>query len=415
MIRPLTTGVQLLLLLILVGGAAVLWFGRDRVVHNIIEISQPLARALPEPLAKLLPNAQPGSTDAASAGPAASAGKKRKSEARRVPVIVTLVGEARNNETVAAVGTARARRSVMIHAKTDGVIMDFRPRPGDRLSKGDTIFDLDARQAELAVEIANKKVAEARRLLERAQLLKRRNVNSLARVDDAQLAMDQAKLEVLRAEKTLSDLKIVAPFSGVVGLPKAEVGDRVTATTPVVSLDQRDELLVEFVLPEKYAGRVKEGDSISAVTPSYDQRSFAGRIEHIDSRIDPASRTVTIRAVIPNKDDLLRPGMSFAVEIVLDGTMHAMVPELSLQWRKGESYVWLVREHKAVKVLVRSVRRKNSVVLVDGDVRAGDLVVVEGVQRLRDGRGVVYKAPEETPENRTKPGRAATTGDRSKG
>ena len=419
MIKPLSTGRQLVLLIVLLGAAAVIWLGRDQVVRTAGQVSQSLARVLPKSVAQYLPMQSTGAAGEATLGSSAKAAvakkRKRKRGGRRVPVIVTRVGEARNDETIAAVGTARARRSVMIHAKSDGVIMAFRPRAGERLRKGDTIFELDARQAELAVAIAKKKVAEARRLLDRAKQLQRKNVNSAARVDDAQLAVDQANLELLRAEKSLSDLKIVAPFDGVVGLPKAEIGDRVSATTPVVSLDMRAELLVEFVVPEKYAAGIKQGERVSAVTPSYDDRRFAGRIAYIDSRINPVSRTVTVRAVIPNTDDVLRPGMSFAVEILLQGAVHAVVPELSLQWRKGESYVWLVRDDKAAKVLVRSVRRRNSIVLIEGDVRVGDLVVVEGVQRLRDGRGVTFEAPADAPATLTKPGRSTITGERSKG
>lgn len=419
MIRPLSTGRQVILLLALIGVAAVTWLGRDQVVHMVSAVSHALARVLPKSVAQYLPgqamDAAGKSPLGSSARAAVSKKRKRNRGGRRVPVIVTRVGEARNDDTIAAVGTARARRSVMIHAKSDGVIMAFLPRAGDRLSKGDTIFELDARQAELAVAIAKKKVAETRRQLERAKLLERKNVNSIARVDDAQLAVDQANLELLRTEKSLSDLRIVAPFDGVVGLPKAEIGDRVTATTPIVSLDMRAELLVEFEVPEKYAGRIKQGERVTAVTPSYSDRRFAGRIAYIDSRIDPVSRTVTVRAVIPNTDDVLRPGMSFAVEITLEGAVHTVVPELSLQWRKGESYVWLVRDDKAAKVLVRSVRRRNSIVLINGDVRVGDLVVIEGVQRLRDGRGVTYEPPEDVPATITKPGRPTITGERSKG
>ena len=135
------------------------------------------------------------------------------------------------------------------------------------------------------------------------------------------------------------------------------------------------------------------GDRVAVRTPSYETRSFDGRVEYIDSRIDPTSRTVKVRAVIPNKEDVLRPGMSFVVEAKLPGTQHAVVPELSLQWRKGESYVWTVEDGKAVKVLVTVVSRLNSAILVDGSLKPGDLVVVEGVQRLRPGRPVDFSAP----------------------
>ena len=201
---------------------------------------------------------------------------KKKRSSRGVPVIVTHVTKADDDTTIAAVGTARARKSVMIHAKSDGVIMDFRTKAGQRLSKGDLIFELDSRQAELAAEIAGKKVTEAERQLKRARQLNKRNVNSDARVADAEIALDRVKLEQLQAQKSLSDLKMVAPFNGVIGLPKAEVGDRVTSTTPIVSFDMRRELLVEFQVPERYSASIKAGKEIAATTPSYERRKFSG-------------------------------------------------------------------------------------------------------------------------------------------
>ena len=340
---------------------------------------------------------------------------KKKRGTRGVPVIVARVALANDDTRIAAVGTARARKSVMIRAKSDGVIMDFRTKPGQRLNKGDLIFELDSRQAELAAQIAAKKVTEAERQLSRVRRLNKRKVNSDARVADAEIALDRAKLEQLQARKALSDLKIVAPFTGIIGLPKAEAGDRVTSTTPIVSFDMRRELLVEFQVAERYSARIQPGKKIAATTPSYERRKFSGHIQYIDSRVDPTSRTVTVRAVIPNSDDLLRPGMSFAVEITLPGNSFAVVPELSLQWRKGESYVWLVEGGKARKTLVTTVRRRNGIVLVEGDVAAKDLVVTEGVQRLRDGRGVIYDPPKETPAGEEAVKRSARDRDATKG
>ena len=265
---------QAIALVAIIAVGAGLWFGRD-----------------------YLPGVQ------TSAENSTKKSKKRRGN-RGLPVIVTRVSEAKDDTTIAAVGTARARKSVMIRPKSDGVIMDFRTRAGQRLNKGDLIFRLDSRQADLAAQIAAKKVTEAERQLTRARRLNKRRVSSDASVADAEIALDRAKLEQLQAQKTLSDLEIVAPFDGVIGLPKAEVGDRVTSTTPIASFDMRRELLVEFRVPERYSASIKSGKPITATTPSYERRKFSGRIQYIDSRVDPASRTVTVRATLPNQDDL---------------------------------------------------------------------------------------------------------------
>jgi multidrug efflux pump subunit AcrA (membrane-fusion protein) len=120
-------------------------------------------------------------------------------------------------------------------------------------------------------------------------------------------------------------------------------------------------------------------------------------IADIDSRIDPTSRTVIVRANIPNKEDLLRPGLSFVVDFTILGKMYPTVHQLALQWRKGMSYVWRVRDERVEKVMVRSVKRLHSTILIEGDISKGDLVVVEGVQRLRPGRPVHFSMPDSVP------------------
>ena len=317
----------------------------------------------------------------------------KRSRGRAIPVIVSRVIDTRNDEIVSAVGTARAKRSVVLQAKADGIIIVLNANAGSSVKQGDVLCELDSAKAKLAVQIAEKRHQEALRLVERSRLLKSRNVGSDARVIDAVVLAERAELEVQLAKETLRDLKIIAPFDGIVGLPNVEVGDRVTATTPIVSLDDQRDLLIEFEVPEKFAVQINVGDEISAITPSHQRTRFKGRIEYIDNRVNPASRTVKVRAVIPNKTNILRPGMSFAVELRLPGAVYAAVPELSLQWRKGESYIWVVRQSKAEKVLVRAVKRLNSIVLIEGDVAKNELVVVEGVQRLRQGRPVEFNVP----------------------
>ena len=279
--KTVPTWLQLIVLAVLIAGGVVLWQGRAQVGATIAQFM--------------------------GSSPDKASGKARKRGGRAVPVIVARVGEARNDELITAVGTARARRSVMLHAKTDGIIVAFPQRAGARVKAGQTIFEMDSKRAVLAVQIAEKRLEEARRLLDRSKLLKRNRVNSSAKVDDAQVVAERAELELSQAKEILQDLNIVAPFDGVLGLPKAETGDRITAATPIASLDMRTELLVEFEVPERFSARLNPGDDIAAVTPSHEREKFAGKIEYIDSRIDPVSRTVTVRAIIPNKDDVLRP------------------------------------------------------------------------------------------------------------
>lgn len=313
----------------------------------------------------------------------------------RAPVIVAKVGKERDDLVIAAIGTARAKRSVTIYSKSEGEIIEFPVSAGDRVTEGQELLKLDLRNATLAVDYARKSVDDARQKHERALYLRDRKVSSRANVEDAAIAVDRAEIQLRQAEEALRERTIRAPFSGVIGIPKVELGDRINPQTALLTLDDRTELFVEFKVPEKFLPRLKLGNKIEGRTPGYGDKPFAGSIGKIDSRIEPVSRTIMVRAVFPNADDLLRPGMSFTIELPLPGNVYPSVPELSLQWNQGDSFVWLVKNKKAKRTVVRTIRRRNEIVLIDGPVVPGDLVVTEGVQRLRDGKDVIYHAEDD--------------------
>lgn len=320
-------------------------------------------------------------------------GRRKRANRRPQPVVVGRVGAGRNDVLVEAIGTARARQSVTLFAPVAGEVVSTSARAGRRVAKGETIFELDSKKAKLLVNLARSRLLDAERKLRRSEQLKRRRVNSDATVDDARTAFERAQLGLDQAQETFRDLTIRAPFAGVLGIAKVEVGDRVTTTTALVTLDDRTELLVEFEVPERYMPRLKPGQPVEARTPGYRRTAFAGTIRGIDSRIDPAARTVVVRAAIPNPEDKLRPGMSFAVQTTLAGKPFPKIPELALQFSQAGNFVWRVDGKTAKKIDVELIRRLDEFVLVSGDLKPGALVVVEGVQRLRPGRKVSYEAP----------------------
>ncbi len=369
--RQLAGWIQLVMFITLLGAASALWAGRDQVSKVFAGFS----------------GAEQGSKH----------GTDKK--LRTVPVVVARASELTNDVIVGAIGTGRARRSVMLFPEATGEIRHFFVRAGARISKGQPILRLESRNAELAVKVARTRLIEADRLMQRSEQLRKKNINSQANVDDARNLVNRAELELQQAEEALSNHEMKAPFDGVVGISKVELGDRVSPSTPIVTLDDRSQLIVEFEVPEQFLSQLAIGQKVVAQTPSFKGREFEGVIEDIDSRIDPTSRTMMVRANIPNKGDLLRPGLSFVVDLTIPGKLYPTVHQLALQWRKGKSYVWRVRDERVEKVIVRSVKRRHSTILIEGDISKGDLVVVEGVQRLRPGRRVRFSMPDPAPSS----------------
>ena len=322
--------------------------------------------------------------------------RKGKRRGKPLPVIVSSIKYEKNDHIIEAIGDGRAKRSVTLYPQASGEVIATILKAGQFVKKGDQLLKLEATKEELAIKIAKTKLADADRNMRRSRELHKRNIGTRTSLDNTQTQYDLAKLELLKAEEALKDRNIEAPFDGYTGIPKVELGDLVNTTNAVVTLDDRSDLIVEFEIPEQFYSKLKRDQKIEVTTPSFEGRMFDGYIEQIDSRIDTSSRTAKIRAVIPNKDDLLRSGMSFAVKIEIEGSEYPSIPELALQWEKGTSFVWRVNNNKAEKVPVKMVRRLNSRILINADLTNNDLVVVEGVQRLRPGKKVKYNPPEES-------------------
>jgi RND family efflux transporter MFP subunit len=311
-----------------------------------------------------------------------------------VPVVAGRVGEARDDLKFSGIGTARALAHVTLYPAVAGEVEEVRFAPGTRVEKGAVVYRLEDRQARLAVDLAKSKLDGAKRVLQRAEMLEQRNVQSMARVLDARTIVEQAEVELRQAEAVLEDHSIEAPFTGIVGISHVEVGDRVTSSTALVNLDNRSRLVVEFDMPEVYLPRLEIGRALEVRTPGFRRRTFEGHIAGIDSRVDPRKRTVVVRAEVDNGDDLLRPGMSFSIDLVLPGKPYPSVPDLALQFANDGNYVWRLEGEKAERVRVEIVKRVSDEVLVSGGLKPGDPIVLEGVQRLRPGRKVRRVGPE---------------------
>lgn len=310
------------------------------------------------------------------------------SDASTVPVTVAPSTHANDTVNLDMVGSGSARHSVVIFPAVAGEVAEVAFRTGQAVRAGQVLLRLVDRQQRLAADLAAAQVDAANALADRYEATRGSGAVPESVLDEARAVLRGAKIELAQAQVAVADRVVHAPFSGIVGLSEIERGDRVTTDSPLTTLDDRRVLLVDFELPEAYLARVARGHTIAAVNPAYPARSFAGKVSEIDSRIDPLSRNVRVRAVVSNTADLLRPGMSFTVRLSMPGKTFVSVPELALQWGREGSFVWAVREGKSVQVAVRPVRRAAGRVLLDGALTHGETVVVEGVLRLREGRNV---------------------------
>ena len=320
--------------------------------------------------------------------PTAADEAPRTAAAEAVPVVLAAATQAEDDAALEVLGSGVAQRSVTLYPAVAGEVATLSFRPGQRVQAGQALLQLVDRRERLAVDLAAARLEAAERLLARYEATRGTGAVPGSVIDEARSGVELARIELRQAREALADRLLRAPFTGVVGLAQVEPGDRVALDTAITTLDDRRNLQVTFDVPEAYAARIRSGQPLVVSNPAFGDRRFAGRIAQVDSRVDEATRSLRLRALVPNPDDLLRPGMSFQVRLVLPGQSYAAVPALALQWGRDGAFVWVVRGGQAAQVPVRSVRREQDRVLLEGALKPGEQVVVEGVQRLRAGRTV---------------------------
>lgn len=330
-------------------------------------------------------------------GPEAGGSTRTGSPSAAAPVVLAAVEQAVAAESVQIVGTGQATRSVEVYPTSSGKVVDVGFVAGQAVAEDTPLVRLDDEAETLTAQAAQIQLDEAEATMARYERLAPTRSIPTSEIDTARTALEAARNALASTRLSLERRMVPAPFDGVMGLPRVEIGDYVTTDTPLGTIDDRTAILIEFAIPERYAAFVAPGVPVTATTPSVPGESFAGAVTAIDSRIDPATRTLVIRAEVPNAEDRLRPGMSFAVTLSFDGGTYPIVPEMALQWDRNGSFVWRIVGDKAERVPVAIVQRTEGRILVDGALAEGDPVVVEGVQRLRPGGLVTIVDAPDTP------------------
>jgi membrane fusion protein, multidrug efflux system len=330
-----------------------------------------------------------------SAAETATPNGKRDSAAA---VLVQSVTDGVERIRVEAVGNARASLSATLFPATAGEVQAINFTSDQPVSRGDVLVELDRETEQLAVELAQVRVADAERIFRRLQSLIKSGATAQSSLDDARTNLEAARIEQKRSEVALADRFVVAPFSGRIGLTELDVGDRIDPETEIATLDDRSTLLVRFDVPEVLLGRVAIGDPV-AVTPwASNGDETTGRVSDVGSRVSEQTRTFTVRAAIPNETDSLRPGMSFRVVLDVEGARYPKVPEIAIQWGGEGSFVWAIQDGTAQRIPVLIVQRQQAEVLVDGAIEPGTPVVIEGLHRMRPGSKVEIIAEAGSPE-----------------
>ncbi|MGH8249098.1 MAG: efflux RND transporter periplasmic adaptor subunit [Steroidobacteraceae bacterium] len=319
-------------------------------------------------------------------------GTNGASEAPQATAVLTAtVAPVEWRDTIEALGTARANESVTLTAKVSEIVRKVAFESGDVVQAGEVLVDLSSGAQLASLEEARAAYQEAERQLKRGQELAARQLIAASLIDTQRAARDAAKarMDVVRAE--LSDRVITAPFDGVLGLRQVSPGSLVTPGTPIATLDDISVIKLDFSVPERYLAVLARGQDIAAQSETWPERDFEGKVTSVDSRVDPVTRSVTVRAEVPNPERQLRPGMLMSVRLFQPPRDTLSVPEIAVLQVGVESFVFRVKQDRTaerVKVQLGS-RRKGEVEIAQG-LAAGDRIVTEGAVKLRDGARVSF-------------------------
>ena len=299
------------------------------------------------------------------------------------------------NDRLSAIGTSRADQTVAVTPWSAGTLETFFVHAGQTVKIGDPIAKLDSDNEEIALEQAKVELEDAKQAYERIIRLRETQTVSQVQEISGKLTLAKAQLSVKDAQLTLERRTILAPINGVVGILPIDAGNYVTTATTIASIDNRDKILVDIWVPERYAPLIEIGQSVSAKSIARPgDKPFTGTVSAIDSKIDEASRTLRVRSQILNNKDVLRGGMSFEVSLTFPGDPYASVNPLAIQWSGSGAYVWGIKDNKAHKIPISIIQRNSNTVLVNGDIKSGDEIVIQGVQSLREGITVRYESPQ---------------------
>jgi membrane fusion protein (multidrug efflux system) len=291
-------------------------------------------------------------------------------------------------DTLDAVGTALANEQVILSAPVTERVTSINFSDGGYVAKGQVIATMAIAQEQAELAAAQAQALQAGQQLQRVQALKARGFATAASLDQQLALANAAKASADQSRAAISDRVIRAPFGGWVSLRTVSPGAIVTAGTAIATVSDISQIKLDFTVPETRLSTIRAGQTIRVLSAAWPDRPFTGTIATIDPVIDPATRAVRVRAILPNPDRALKPGMLLTVSVVSRQRQSLALPELAVVGDGEERFIFVVEDRKAKRVKVDTGIRQNGRVEILGGVKAGQLVVTDGVVKLSDGAPV---------------------------
>lgn len=328
-------------------------------------------------------------------GPSPTVAQDKPDQAAPVQVIVAEVRRQPLSDRVEALGTARANESVVLTTRVAETVRKMHFEDGDRVKAGAILVELTSDEEGAQLEEAMARVREARQQHKRVRELAQRSQAAQSQLDERRRELETVEAQLQAIEARLADLLVLAPFDGVLGLRQISPGAFVQPGTVITTLNDISTIKLDFSVPATYLEVLRPGLRVQAQARALQGRVFEGAVSFVNTEVDPVTRSVLARALLPNDSGLLRPGMLMTVTLEKDPREALMIPEAALIPRGRESFVLAVgtgNDSQAVRKQVRLGARLPGFVEVLGGLAEGELVITHGTLRVRPGQRVAIRA-----------------------
>lgn len=328
---------------------------------------------------------------------AAMAGQKPPA----VTVSASPVAEETWPNTIHAVGGLKSFRGITVKTELEGLVREITAVSGRTVDQGAVLVQLDTtvEEAQLSGLEAQARLAEIN--VGRARELRANGTNTQTELDTAETALQQTRSAVAQLKATIAKKRIVAPFSGRLGIVQVYPGQFLSKGDAVVVLESIDPIHVDFSLPQQEIARVAVDQEVRLTVDTYPGRTFTGKISALSPRVDDATRTIDTRATLPNDGEALRPGMFARIEIVLPAKERALViPSAAIVYNPYGETVYVLTNNVAEQRFIKTGASRGDLTQVREGLKAGDLIVTSGQVKLRNGATVRVDnsaAPEANP------------------
>lgn len=294
-------------------------------------------------------------------------------------------------DAITATGQIEAVQSIMLRPEVDGRIVDIMFREGSIVAQGEPLFKVD--DAELVAQVARAEADRdlAKQALERTRRLVEEDASSQADLEQAEATYRSNEAQRQLLQVRLDRTTVKAPFRGIVGSRSVSLGDYVTSSTQLVSLQTYNPQRAAFRVPERFAERLEAGQEVLFRVAALPGREFRGLVEYVDPVVELPARVITVKARVSNSDRVLQPGMFIEVRLATDVRPAAVVvPEAAIVPLEGLFVAWVVTpsgtvERREITLGVRTPGFVEVRVGIDGS----EQVVVGGQERLQPGMPVM--------------------------